>query len=178
MKKILAAKKAALAKRWLDRILSSYPSDASKFLEKERDRFANPVGSTLKRETEALLQALLDKADSEQLCTHLNEIIKIRAIQQFAPSQALEFVLRLKEVTRAELGRAAADPGLYEELAALDAQIDRVALIAFDIYVECREQVYQLRINEVKRQVSWIVGKVNQQDPDPELVQISPKPER
>jgi hypothetical protein len=29
----------------------------------------------------------------------------------------------------------------------------------------------------VKRQVSWIMGKVNQQDPEPELVQITRRAE-
>jgi hypothetical protein len=104
--------------------------------------------------------------------------MKIRAVQQFTPSQAVGFVFRLREIVRAELGGVAADPEVSVELAELDAQIDRIALAAFDTYVACREQVYELRINEVKRQVSWIVDKVNQQDPDLQLVQIQTKRER
>ncbi len=81
----------------------------------------------------------------------LDEIIKIRAVQEFTPSQALAFVFLLKEAVRAELGseedRA---PALPAELADLDRQIDQVALGAFDAYMRYRGQVCELRINEVK----------------------------
>jgi hypothetical protein len=103
--------------------------------------------------------------------------MKIRAVQPFAPSEAVGFVLRLREIIRAELGGVAADPRFASELADLDAQIDRIALVAFDTFVECREQVYELRVNEVKRQISWITDKVNQRDTEPELVQIEPRRE-
>ncbi|MGD2215223.1 MAG: RsbRD N-terminal domain-containing protein [Gemmatimonadales bacterium] len=173
LRKLLHDKREAIARRWLEEVLATYPGNSAALFARQMDRFANPVGHALRVGTEAILDALLDGADTQELRRHLHEMVKIRAIQQFAPSQALGFVLRLKEVVRAELGGAAADPEFPLELAELDAQIDRVALLAFDTYVECREQLYQLRINEVKRQVSWIMGKVNQRDPDPELVQIT-----
>ena len=34
-------------------------------------------------------------------------------------------------------------------------------MIAFEIFVECRESVCELRINEVKRRVSWVMEKMN-----------------
>lgn len=173
LRQLLREKRDAIARSWLEGILASYPGNSAAIFAREKDRFANPVGHSLRVGSEAILDAVLDGADIEEVQTHLREIIKIRAIQQFAPSQAVGFVLQLKEVFRAGLGGAAADSKFAAELAALDAQVDRIALVAFDTYVECREQVYELRINEVKRQVSWIVGKVNERDPDPELVQIS-----
>ena len=54
------------------------------------------------------------------------------------------------------------------DLGAIDGEIDRIALAAFDVFAECREQVYQLRIEEVKRRVAWVVGKMNQGGEDPE----------
>jgi hypothetical protein len=178
LRQLLRDKRDAIARSWLEGILATYPGNSAALFAGAQDRFANPVGHSLRVGTEGILDAVLDGADVEELRKHLHEIIKIRAIQQFAPSQALEFVFRLKEVLRAELGGAATDPKSSAELAELDAQIDRIALVAFDTYVECREQVYELRINEVKRQVSWIMGKVNRQDPDLELVQIETKRKR
>jgi len=171
VRELLREKRDVMARSWIEGILATYPGNSAAIFAREKDQFANPVGHSLRVGCEGIFDAVLDGADIEDVQKQLREIIKIRAIQQFAPSQAVGFVLQLKEVFRAQLGRAAADPEFSEELAALDARVDRIALVAFDTYVECRERVYELRINEVKRQVSWIVGKVNRQDP--ELVQIS-----
>jgi hypothetical protein len=50
----------------------------------------------------------------------------------------------------------------------MDRKIDEVALSAFEIYAARREEVSELRINEVKRQVSWVMGKMNRQEEVPE----------
>ena len=171
LRQLLSEKQEAIARSWLEGVLATYPGNSAALFAREKNRFANPVGHSLRVGIEGLLAAVLEGGDTEEMRKHLHEIIKIRAIQAFAPSQALSFVYSLKSIVRDELGGAAADPKYDAELAALDALIDRLALVAFDIYVECREQVYELRLNEVKRQVSWVVGKMNQEAP-PELVQI------
>ena len=175
LRRLLQDKRDTIARAWLEYVLATYPGDSAAVFARERDPFANPVGHSLRVGIEGILDVLLDRTDVEGIREHLLGIMKIRAVQQFAPSQAVGFVFRLREIVRAELGGAAADPQFAVELAELEAQIDRIALAAFDAYVACREQVYQLRINEVKRQVSWIAGKVNRLDRDPELVQISRK---
>jgi len=47
------------------------------------------------------------------------------------------------------------EPGIFEnlssgELQQVDALIDETALIAFDLYMECREKIFKLRLNEAK----------------------------
>ena len=175
LRRMLLEKREAIARRWLEVALATYPGNSAAVFAREKDPFANPVGHNLRVGTERILDVLLDGADARAIHEPLHEIMKVRAVQQFAPSEAVAFVFRLKEAVRAELGDAAVDPNFSSELAELDAWIDRIALAAFDAYVGCREQVYQLRINEVKRRVSWIVGKVNQQESEPELVQIESK---
>jgi hypothetical protein len=177
LRQLLQDKRDAIARAWLEYVLATYPGESAAVFARERDPFANPVGHSLRVGTERILEVLLDRGDVKEARENLLAIMKIRAVQQFAPSQAVGFVFRLREIVRAELGEAAADPQFSVELAELEAQIDQMALVAFDTYVECREQVHQLRINEVKRQVSWIMGKVNQQDPEPELVQITRRAE-
>ncbi len=178
LRQLLRDRRDAIARDWLEGVLATYPGDSAAIFGRERDPFANPVGHSLRVGTQGILDVLLDNTDVGEIREHLHEIMRIRAVQQFAPSQAVGFVLRLREIVRAAAGEMAADPRFSSELAELDSQIDQIALEAFDIYVGCREQVYELRVNEVKRQVSWIVDKVNRQDPDPQLVQIGPKPER
>ena len=171
----LRDRREAIARSWLEGALAMYPGDSASLFAREKDPFANPVGHSLRAGTRGIVDILLDGGDDGDVVAHLRDIMKIRAVQTYPPSQAIGFVFRLREIVRAELGDLLADPRYSPELVELDAQIDGIALAALDIFVGCREQVYELRVNEVKRQVSWIVDKMNQADADPELVQITRK---
>jgi hypothetical protein len=142
--------------------LQAYASDSSALFSKEKDPFANPIGHSLRQGTRGVVEALLGGMDVDDIRRHLLEIIKIRAVQEMPPSRAVGFVFRLKEAVRAELGDAAVSAEHASELTGLDAQIDQIALLAFDVYTQCREQVSELRLNEVKRSVSWVVDRINQ----------------
>ena len=157
----LRANQEAIVRRWLEAVLSSYAASASAAFARQPDPFANPVGHSLRQGTLAIYQALLADDPAESIGGQLHEIISIRAVQEMSASKAVGFVFQLRTAVRAELGAAADQPALAAELARLDAAIDRVGLLAFDIYVECRERVCQLRINEVNRRVSWIAQKMN-----------------
>jgi hypothetical protein len=158
LKSLMQERKDAILQRWLEATMATYAKDMSLFLDKQKDPFANPVGHSLRDGTRGVIECLLEGMETEKICGHLNEMIKVRAIQDFSPSQAVSFVFLLKRVIREEI-RESADRQLAGELAEMDAQIDQVALFAFDIYVKCREKVYELRVNEVKRNVSAVMGR-------------------
>ena len=86
-----------------------------------------------------------------------NSIIRIRSIQDFTASQAVAFTFKLKDVIREELagkmqGRPAdAQSRLREELHAFETRIDELSLLAFDVYMKCREKLYEIRTNEIKK---------------------------
>jgi hypothetical protein len=169
---LLQERKDAVIQRWLDEVLATYPEDGSRAFEREQDPFANPVGHHLRKGTRGILEGLLDGMDKEAIGNHLIDIIKIRAVQQFSASQAVAFVFSLKGAVRQELGDAARDPAIAVELLGLEEQIDRIALAAFDIFLQCREQLLELRISEVKRSVAWTVERLNRRDAEPELTQL------
>ncbi len=164
---LLLKNEDAIAGRWLDDVLATYSDNASVTFKQQKDPFANPVGNSLRLGTRGIVETLLREVDSEKIHGHLCEMVKIRAVQQFSPSEAVGFVFRLKEAVRAGLGKAAAEPRFSADLTKLDGQIDQIALAAFDIFTQCREQVSELRLNEVKRRVSWVVDKLNGRRPDP-----------
>jgi hypothetical protein len=166
----LEDKKEKIVARWLDDALSMYVQDASALFARQKNQFANPVGHSLREGTLAIFEALLDGSDAEKIRRHLNEIIKIRAVQQFSASSALSFIFRLKEIVREETAEVAADTSASPECRAFEKQIDEVALTAFDVYVECREQLFEIRAAEMKRSVSWVVEKLNERDGAQELV--------
>jgi len=168
----LQDRKDAIVQRWLEDVLATYSEDGARAFGRERDPFANPVGHSLREGTRGILEALLDGMDTETISRHLVDIIKIRAVQQFSASQAVAFVFQLKMAIRGEVGSATSDPALTEELRVLDAQIDRIGLAAFDIYAQCREQLLELRISEVKRNVAWTIERLNRRDARLALTQL------
>jgi hypothetical protein len=57
---LLLQNKTAIRERWFDLILETYLADMATLMRKEKDRFANPVGSTISREIEILFKNLCE----------------------------------------------------------------------------------------------------------------------
>jgi hypothetical protein len=164
LRELLQRKKAAIGERWLDKTLSTYRSDTATFLKRQKDPFANPVGQTLNHGTRALLDELLDGMDPTSLRFHLEDIIKIRAIQDFSPSEAVSFVFLLKLAIREELALELEDPRIAAELLDFEIRIDQLALFAFETFTRCREKVFELRLGEIRR---GTVRSMSESEPEP-----------
>jgi len=168
---LLEENKSAIVDRWLDLILETYPADSRRFLKRQKDQFANPVGTTISKEIDALYLAFLQGIDSERISPILDRIIRIRAIQEFTPSQAVAFVFLLKKAVREKLGTEIRDSRLSEAVPAMESRIDDMALLAFDVFMKCREKIFEIRANEAKNQVSrllqraGIVSEIERKEP-------------
>jgi len=147
---LLPQKRAAILERWFQLILETYPADTSRFLKQEKDRFINPVGYTISQEIEALYDELLQEMNSDKLAACLDNIIRIRAVQDFPPSQTIAFIFLLKKAIREELASEIAENRVLEELLKFESKIDKLVLFALDIYMKCREKVFEIRVNEAK----------------------------
>jgi hypothetical protein len=161
LKNLLLKKKSAILKRWFNMILEGYPSDTSNFLKKQKNRFSNPVGYIISEGIEGLFEGILQGFDSDKVSTFLDSIIRIKAVQDFSPSQAISFIFLLKTVIRQELKDEIKDDGISEELLALESQIDGLALLSFDIYMKRREKIYELKTNEVKNMTYRLLQRSN-----------------
>lgn len=150
LESLLSQKKITILERWFQLILETHPAVTSRFLKQEKDRFANPVGYTICQEIETLYDELLGGMDLGKLSASLDNIIRIRSVQDFSPSQAIVFVLLLKKAIREKLASEIREKQLFEELLRFESKIDELVLLAFDIYMKCREKVYEIRVNEVK----------------------------
>ena len=144
---LLASKKKAIIDKWIDQVLNSYSSPD--FFKKQKDRFANPIGSTVSNGLQSLYSILVEERDIAEAAKPLEDIIKIRAVQDFTPSQAVFFVYLLKNIVRDELDKENTGEEFMSLLAVLDSRIDKTALMAFDFYMDCRERLHQIRVNEV-----------------------------
>jgi len=150
LKTLLTQNKKSIVQRWFNLIADTYPAGVSGLL-KDSDRFTNPVGYTISQEINSLYDELLHgRADSEKAAESLDNIIKIRAVQDFSPQEAVSFVFLLKKAVTDELGSEIEKKQSFREWIDFEPGIDKLASIAFDKYVKCREKICELRINEVK----------------------------
>jgi hypothetical protein len=171
--KLVSEKSSKIQKRWINATLETYPADSQRFLKNQRDRFANPVGYTLSKEIRSLFDHLLKSSAMEEVAPVLERMIRIRAIQDFSPSRATNFIFLLKRIIREELEQEVREEDLYNALRELETRIDELALLAFDIYMKCREKLYEIRANQAKNQVSGLlrraglVCEITAVEPDP-----------
>jgi len=159
LESLLLQRSSSVLDKWFDAVLGTYPPDTKRFLKKQKNQFANPVGTTLFKEMEGLFQELLRGLDRKKSFAILDRIIRIRAVQDFAPSEAVGFIFSLKTIIRSELESEIRKNDLDEELSRLDERIDDLVLLAFDIYMQCKEKVYEIRVREAKNHVSRLLRK-------------------
>lgn len=133
---------------WTERTLDTYES--SSFFKKSQDSFANPVGMNIREGLAELFRLLVAGAGAEQFAKPLDQIIRIRAVQNFTPSQAVAPILDVKSVVRQIFSADNECRALLPELIPFDAEADRAVLQAFDLYMECRERLHKARIRELK----------------------------
>lgn len=151
LQEILKKKRSGILKAWCGLIVETYPAQTARFLQTQKDQFHNPVGTAIVEQTGNLFDHLVSGQEpGEEVNQFLDRIIRVRALQDFTPSQALAFVFQLKEVVRSQLGRDVSRLGLEAELAAFEGRVDRLALMAFEIYMACREKIYDLQAKEMR----------------------------
>jgi hypothetical protein len=148
----LAQKKEVVLKEWLARTLQTYPFLTSRFMIEEQDRFRNPVGYAMRQTLPVLMQELVgEEFDLNRIEPVLREVMRIRAVQDFTPSEAVSFLFVLRSIVgRLEL----------EDLERVHERIDQMAMLAFDLYMESREKIYEVKLNEAKRG-QYVVERIN-----------------
>jgi hypothetical protein len=141
----IASGRKAVAAKWFDRIVRTYPPEAARFIAAEGDHFRNPVGHVFQEAVSILVQELLTGMDAGRVQAALESMMSIRAVQDFTPARAIGPIFDLREIVREE------STGIPFEI--LCARIDQMALAAFDLYMKYREKTYEIRLNEARRRV-------------------------
>ncbi len=147
------AARESVVRKWLAQVLESYPEQTSRFLLNTRDPFRNPVGRALTEGLPVLVDEVCGGFDVDRLKPVLDEIVHIRAVQDFSAGQAVGFVFLLKPILFAEL---APEPRIMSDL---EARLEWLSLVTFDLYMQCREKTWEIRVNEAKRRV-YVLEKV------------------
>jgi len=164
LRQLISDRKSEIGPRWQQLVLETYPPDSFNFLKKQQDRFANPIGHAVEEMVSGVLDGLASGADTEELRTAIYPVIQVRAVQGFSPSQAMDAVLLLKRAVYEAMGTELLEAGKCSELLSVDAKVDELLQIAFDIYSDCRERIHEIRTDEVKRNLFMLLKKQNALD--------------
>jgi predicted RNA-binding Zn ribbon-like protein len=108
----------------------------------------------LKKDTEALFDWLISQDDAPlapSAPASLREMCKLRAVQTAAPSEALDFIVELKRIIRLVLSHDEIDSAQLGALYDFDTRVDQLLLLAFDAYSACREQIMNIKLDELRR---------------------------
>lgn len=130
--------------------METYPEETSRLLKREKDRFMNPVRFTISREMDALFEELIHEMNHDRISASLNQVIRIRSVQDFSPSQAIQFVFLVKKAIEEVLEKGIRERPALEEWLQLQSKVDQMALLAFDLYMECREKICEIKVNEAR----------------------------
>ncbi|MGI6679827.1 MAG: RsbRD N-terminal domain-containing protein [Dehalobacterium sp.] len=157
--------KASLTESWFNAILDRYPQETIRIYKNKKDSFGNPVGYNLRLGVEGIVDWFTQKEKSEEVASSLNKLIRIWAVQDFSPSQALSFLNIFKHIVQNQIKTYYTDQENYwynwQEFV---AQIDYLLLMSMDIYMECREDLYQIKVDQANRRVFAVLRRYNALD--------------
>jgi hypothetical protein len=165
---LLEQNREAILDEWFDLIIGTYPRVSSEFLAKQKDQFRNPVGHAITESIGPIFDQVVSAMDTDELLHALDGIIRIRSVQEFTPSEAVAFVFQLKTVIRGVMDRQTEGAEKGDDLADLESRIDRVALLAFEKYTECREKLHEVRNDAIKSRTMKLLERVNGISPIPQ----------
>jgi len=148
---LLSHNKDAFVTQWLEAAVEPYSENTRRFFLSEKDPFRNPVGQSLRVGLPLLLEAILDGRELREVAPALDTILRIRAIQDFSATEAVSFILSLKEIFRHALYPGGERDASGDRLSAVDTRIEEMARLAHQVFMQCREQIGAIQSNEVRR---------------------------
>jgi hypothetical protein len=160
--------------KWSEAVFASYPLDMTGFARTQEDPFRNPGGHAVRLALEEMYTAVSGGISSEKLLRDsLEMFVKLRAVQNFTPVQALGVVYLLKPLLRGRVLPACLQNGLLDEYLEAESRLDAAALLACDIYTASRERIFEERVGEIKRSHAQLVrwaqkkGKTGEEEGSP-----------
>ncbi|MCS7215249.1 MAG: RsbRD N-terminal domain-containing protein [Thermodesulfovibrio sp.] len=157
IKSLLSKKRDNIINEAFNLIISTYPQQSQIFLKEKNRKFTNPIGYNTNLSVEQIIDNIVADADLESFLSPLENIIQIRAVQDFTPSQAVGFIFLIKKAIYSTLHKEADSNELME----LMSRIDSLALVAFDIFMKYRERLYDIKAKELMDRTWWLLKKWN-----------------
>ena len=161
LQQLMRDNRKELLDQWFHQFIGAYPPESVKYFERVENEFTNPIGSNVHRSLVAIFDELLGQQDADKLYGDLEMIMRIKAVQDVTPSQAIAFVFGLKSILRKAFTKEINNGTIkLSELLDFEDSLDTMALLAFNIYVDSRELIYDMRVQEMHQRID-ILEKAN-----------------
>ena len=161
LEQLLRQKRTQLINSWFNKLINTYPDESAKFFGRQKNQFANPVGHTFRTNLEKIFDELLEEECSDRIKEYVDAITRIRAVQGFLPSEAVAYVYFLKDSILEVLKKEIKEGGLYQELVQFQNKLDQLTALTFDIYMQCREQLWEQRANFLNSRTHKLLERAN-----------------
>jgi len=156
LSRLLEKNRPAILKKWLDEIFGTYPADTSMFLKGRKDRFANPVGHTITVNAGHILEGLIKGDDAGSLYGYLEQIIRIRAVQDFTPPQAVAFMGSLKPVITNQIKTELHEYNLGNDWAEFETRIDSLTQRAYESHAGMKKNIDAIRRRQIDKSEKFL----------------------
>lgn len=113
-------------------------------------RFSNPVAFHISQTSHDVVAYLFSEEKDPVIPSSIDDLIRLTALQQARPSDAFASFFKLRSIVFSRIGKGAYNDKALQQIS---DRIDNCMLYAMDCYTKFREQVMQLRIDELKRSV-------------------------
>ena len=128
--------------RWIEQGLSIFPEKIGR---------STPIGESLSEGLAAMLDGIEENGKS--FMAAVNQIARMLAVQPLPPSKALFLFLQLKTILYETAPKERTKHAMKQaDWDAFQTRIEQITLVAFDCYMANREKIYQLKVEESKRQ--------------------------
>ncbi|NLY42301.1 MAG: hypothetical protein GX055_11890 [Desulfovibrionales bacterium] len=151
----------SLVAQWADALFQTYPEEGAKFFSGSKNQFANPAGHTFRTNLDIIFRTLASGQGAAACTKELDEIMRIRAVQGFSPSVALCFLPALKEIVLREAVKIFPDKSVDELLRDWNRTVDQLIMLGFDLYVNCREILWQQKANQLYNRTHKLLERAN-----------------
>ncbi len=155
----IKANKFNIIKDLQDELFSGFSFETQEHLNNP-DPFLNPVGSSVRIMLETVFDQVTGEMDNNKIFSSLDDYCKIMALQELRPSRALGFLLSLRRLINNGTGSGAEQKISPGEINMLEDRINDILLRSFDIYMECRENIFIIRVNELKKRTFRVPGNL------------------
>jgi len=153
---------------WRELVFASYSAPAAQLIRGTPDPTRNPLGYRIHEGTEAVLRVLAARDGSrEAFLAAMDPIMRTQAVRGQSASEAIGFIFLLKRAIRTVCG-GSLDAASRD---ALDQRVDDLALVAFDAYSRCRDDIQDIRVRAMRRRVATIFDRLGMDAGSPDEVE-------
>lgn len=165
---LLARRRNLVFPRFVELTWSTDPGGAA-FAVREPDPFHNPVGATVAGALREIYDGLAEGIGAAGLAAPVDRMVRLRAVQGLAPSEAVRFTLFIRQAVLDSFpaGEASGVEGAdAEALSELEAVERQLLFLAVDRYVACREKLFEGRLKSELARVGAILRRVEMSGPE------------